>query len=682
MSLSPLGVLTCSACILVSTQVAAANKDIESLLALSLEELMQVEIYTASQETETVAESPAIVSVITAEQLKQWGIINLHDAFSLLPGIVKNETYLGQTTQTFRGVTPGLFDNKSLYMINGHPSYESLFGSTLLDYIPIEIIARIEVVRSPASVLYGTNAISGVINIITKQGSDQDDTLALRGGSNSHKYGSVVHHSEHLSMAASVQRDAGYQFSGSNDEFNNPVDMDYRYDVENLFIDGYGDDWRVNVGFFDREKALYGVNPWVWHNGIFETYVGYLDANKKWSVNSGEFNVWLRYDISDKDIHVGAFPYPGDLNDCRAFNIPTTPIDPCVQSNPDGRLDTRSTIYNQVERYSLELQFKDRINEKLGYILGGTVEVQKADPLVFRYDSDNALNRMAIADSHDTDTSALYGQLKYNYDRDTIFIAGVRGEDNSEAGSSGLMPRLGVTRQIIPGTYIKLLYSEAFRTPMFIEKYVQLQNVLIGNENLRRETIKTFELGLDSQINQHNDIQLALFTLDLDDEILRFPQPAPSQAAEYRNGAGREMQGIEVEWKSIITDKLQLILNASYVDGKDKSLKQNDAPFIANQTANAILTYYLNKNWSATLTSQYVGVRDYVLATTGERNSIDSYQLYNFSTVYRLRQHEIRLIINNLGNQDYSYPEPVRRRVTSIPGGDGRSAYLQYQYSF
>jgi iron complex outermembrane receptor protein len=620
--------------------------------------------------------------VITAKQLKQWGIISLHDVLSLLPGIAKNETYLGQTTQTFRGVTPGLFDNKSLYMINGHPSYESLFGSTLLDYIPIEMVARIEVVRSPASVLYGTNAISGVINIITKQGSDQDNTLSVRGGSHSHKYGSLVHHSEHLSMAASVQRDAGYSFSGTDDEFGNPVNMDYRYDVENLFIDGYGKDWRVNVGFFDREKALYGINPWVWHNGVFETYVGYLDANKKWKMHSGEINMWLRYDVSDKDIHVGAFPYPGDLNDCRALNIPTTPVDPCVQSNPDGRLDTASTVYNQVERYSLELQFKDRINEQLSYILGGTVELQKSDPLIFLYDSDNSLNRPAISDSHDADTSALYGQLKYRLDGDTIMIAGVRGEDNSEAGSSGLMPRLGLTHQVIPGTYIKLLYSEAFRTPVFIEKYVQLQDVLIGDTSLRRETIKTFELGVDSQLNKRNDIQLALFALELEDEILRFPLPAPSPAAEYGNGAGKQMQGIEVEWKSIVSDKLQLILNASYVDGEDKSLDENDAPYIANKTANAILTYYLNNNWSATLTSQYVGPRDYVLATTGERHSIGSYQLFNFSTVYRMHQHELRLILNNLGDEAYSYPEPVRRRVAAIPGGPGSTAYVQYQYSF
>lgn len=238
-----------------------SHSDNEDLFSLSLQELIQVEVYAASQETETAAESAAIISVITAKQLNEWGIINLHDVKSFVPGIVKSETYLGQTTQTFRGVTPGIFNNKYLYLINGHPSYESLFGSTLLDYIPIELVERIEVVRSPASVLYGTNAVSGVINIITKQGAENENLATFRVGSNSHGYGSIVHHSKNLTMSASMQKDDGYNYNGTKDEVGNDVNLDYQYDLKNIFIDSYSDSWRINAAFFAREKALYGVNP-------------------------------------------------------------------------------------------------------------------------------------------------------------------------------------------------------------------------------------------------------------------------------------------------------------------------------------------------------------------------------------------------------------------------------------
>ncbi len=658
---------------------AATDKDIEALFSLSLEELMEVEIYTASQESETAAESPATISVITAEQLNQWGIINLHDAISFLPGIVKNETYIGQTTQTFRGINPGLFNNKSLYLINGHPSYESLFGSTLLDYIPLEMVERIEVVRSPASVLYGTNAMSGVINIITKQGTENSNDATVRAGSHSHKYGSIVYHTNNLSMAASVKRDDGYDYSGTLDEAGNPVDMDYRYDVDNIFIDGYGEDWRINAAIFDREKAFLGINPWVWHQGIFETYVGYIDANKKYRFDTSELNIWLRYDVSDKDIHTSNFPLPGTAAECSFYNVSNvSPVCPA----PGSPADTASTVYNKVERYSLEVQYKDQVNENLSYIVGSSFESQDSDPLVFLYDADNSLNRTAIDSSQDTQTTAIYGQVKYRANEDTILVAGVRGEDNSEAGTSDLMPRLGVTYQVKPQTYIKLLYSEAFRTPMFIEKYVQLPGVLLGDENLDRETIKTYELGLDANLDENNQIQISLFSICLEDEILRFPLGPPDPTAEYRNGVGKEMQGIEAEWKSIVSEKLELILNASYVDGDDDSLMEDDAPYIANFASNVMITYHLASHWNASLTAQYIGEQDYVLASTSTRGTIDDYTLINLSSTYRIDQHALRLILHNITDEKYTYPEPVRRNIADVPGGPEFSAYVEYSYSF
>ena len=666
---------------LLFSNPALCHSDDDDLFSLSLQELIQVEVYTASQAAETAAESAAIISVITSKQLKEWGVINLHDVMSFVPGIVTSETYLGQTTQTFRGVTPGLFNNKSLYLINGHPSYESLFGSALLDYIPIELVERIEVVRSPASVLYGTNAISGVINIITKQGEGNNSLATLRVGDNSHAYGSIVHHSKNLTMAASLQKDDGYNYAGTKDEFGNEVDLDYQYDFENLFIDSYGVDWRVNVSFFKREKALFGVNPWVWQNGVFDTHVGYLDANKKYKFNTAELNLWLRYDVSDKEIYSGEFPYPASLVDCRAYNIPTVPSDPCVLSNRQNRTDTSSVVINNVHRGTFEVQLKDEISEGFNYILGVNFEHQKSDPLLIKYVSDGEINRPAYSDDKKTHTVAAYSQVMYKQNDDTRYIIGLRGENNAESDNSGLLPRLGVTHQIVPDTYLKFLYSEAFRAPMFVEKSVNLQNVLLGDNNLNRETIKTFEIGLDSQINKKNQLQVAVYMLDLEDEILRFPS-ATSPATEYVNGAGKEMQGVEVEWRSILTDKFELILNASYVDGEDKSLNEVDAPLIANEIANAILTYRIASHWNVTFSSQYIGEKDVVSSLTNERSTLDSYQLFNFATVYKAKQHAMRLILNNLTDEEYSYPEPVRRKVTDVPGGAEFSAYAEYQYSF
>lgn len=652
----------------------------DELMGLSFKDLMQVEIYTASQQTEKASESVSVTSVITAQQLKNWGITNIHDVLSLLPGIVKNETYLSQTTQTFRGVTPGIFNNKSLYLINGHPAYESLFGSTLADYIPVEIIERIEVVRSPASVLYGTNAISGVINIITRQ-ADDSSSVTVRAGSHDHKYANISHLDKGLSVSASIQRDDGYDYSDTLDEWNNPVDFPYRNDLENLFVDSYGDDWRINLGYFNQSKAKFGINPWVWQQGDFDTYSAYIDLNKNFTFDSANLNIWLRYDVSDKDIHAGEFPFP---QDCSAYILPAGP---CAGSNPGNR-DTNSTVMNTVERYSLEVQLKDNINQQLDYIVGASTHTEKLDPLLFIYDEDGIINPNGapISDSQESTTTAVYAQLKYQPYNDLILMAGVRGEDEDDSGSSGLVPRLGLSYQFKPDTYFKAMYSEAYRTPVFIEKYVLLDGVLFGNPDLKREKIKTLELALDTQINPENNLQLTLFTLDFENEILRVPQAAPSTAAEYINGNGKEMSGLEIEWKSVF-NHLEVIANASHTRGKDNSLNEDDAPFIAENTANLILSYRINRQWRTSLTSQYIGEKETVFTrlqtpATVERQTIDSYVLTNFNVRYTHKQHELQLILNNIFDTEYTYPEPVRLNIPEVPGGPGSTAYLVYGYAF
>lgn len=215
---------------------------------------------------------------------------------------------------------------------------------------------------------------------------------------------------------------------------------------------------------------------------------------------------------------------------------------------------------------------------------------------------------------------------------------------------------------------------------MFIEKYVALANVLQGDEDLSRETIKTYEAGIESQLNQNNQLQLTLYNLELENEILRFPLPNSTETV-YMNGDGKTMHGVEAEWKSIFLQDYELILNAAYLGGKDKSLNEDDAPFIANESANAILTYYASKQLNMSLTAQHIGKKD-TLLDTGERGSIDAYTLINLAATYRQKAHEIRLILNNITDEDYNYPEPVRRKVNAIPGGAGFSSYLQYSYSF
>jgi|GEM_PF-2748756 len=668
-----------SVCLLVAMLATHRSHAHEpDLLSLSLEELMKIEVVTASQYPETPGKSASIISVITARQLQEWGIRRLEDALPLLPGVVKSTTYLGQETFTIRGITPGLFNNKSLLLINGHPSYESLFGSTLSQFIAIQAIERIEVLRSPASVLYGTNAMSGVINIITKQSDTNYTDATIQAGSNHHVYANVTHAHSGLTVSASGQNDNGYNYTGTLDEFGNRVNMDYRDDYTNLFIDAYDTDWRINLAWFQQKKAMYGINPWVWQNGIFEHDGSYLDLNRRFQLHTGEINVWLRYDLSNRDIHAGEFPFPGSTSDCASYNIP---VSLCTNANPSSR-DAHSTVTNQVERYTLEVNYKNQPQKYIQYVYGANAEIQKSQPLLFNYDTDGAVNPNGapITDAQETRTVSAYGQVNYHASDAASLVAGIRVENNSDAGSSSIIPRIGITYQVRPDTYLKALYSQAYRTPVFIEKYVYLQNVLFGNENLKREKIQTLELGMDSRLNVANTLQLTLFHVNLDDEILRQPV-ANSIATEYVNAAGKTMYGLEFEWRSILHNNFEMIFNGSLTQGEDDSLGASDASYIANHSANLILTYHINQQYTAALTNQYVGRIDYLL-TDASSGSIDAYDIVCLTFNYEQGQHKLQLSIENLLDEKYSYPEPVRRNIPDVPGGTDRAVYLSYSYRF
>lgn len=642
---------------------------------------MNINVYTASQEVEKAAKSASVTSVITAKQLKQWGVLDLYEALSFLPGIVKNETYMGYSVLTFRGVTPGLFNNKALFMINGHPVYENLFGSSHLEYIPVDMVERIEVVRNPASVLYGTQASSGVVNVITRQNSDNQ--LAVRAGSNNHGMASVSYFDDKLSMGASLQRDDGYPFTGTNDEFGNPVDFDYQDDYQNIFVDMHQEDWRINGAYYKQDSARYGFNPWVWLNGINETESYYLDLNKNFDMGTGELNIWLRLDNMDKNYHAGQFPFPAD---CSSYNnIPTLL---CNNTNQSNLSDTTTDLFNTIKRQTLEVQFKERVSDQLSYIAGGSIENAETTPLTFIYLADGSINPNAgFPDSHVSKTAALYGQLKYSINENLDTIFGLRAEKNDDAGYSGAVPRIGVTYQIQPDIYLKALYSEAYRTPVFIEKYAYTPNFLFGDINLEREKIQTLELGVDATINNTNTLQIALYQLHLKNEITRRPSIASPPASEYYNAEGRIMHGVEFDWKSIVSDKLELILNSAYMTGEDETQKElqpttvSDAPFIANTTLNLVITYKINNNWSSSLSNQYVGSKEYVLSNNTE-GEIDAYNISNLVIQFKKNQHAVDFKLRNIFDEEYIYPEPVRRNITGIPGGSGVAGYLQYTYNY
>ncbi|HEU6448158.1 MAG TPA: TonB-dependent receptor [Verrucomicrobiae bacterium] len=164
------------------TDSDTVTNDISSL---SIEQLMDIKV-TILGPTESVSKTPAAVSVLTADDIKRSGAMNIPEALRLVPGLDVAQVDSGQWAISSRGFND-VFANKLLVLEDGRQLYTPLFSGVTWDAeegTMLDNIDHIEVVRGPGATLWGANAVNGVINIISKNAADTQGVLFNAGGGN------------------------------------------------------------------------------------------------------------------------------------------------------------------------------------------------------------------------------------------------------------------------------------------------------------------------------------------------------------------------------------------------------------------------------------------------------------------------------------------------------------------
>jgi outer membrane receptor for ferrienterochelin and colicin len=153
---------------------------------MDLESLSSIKVTTASKFSEKLSDAPSVMSVITSDELRRFGGMSLREVLEQVAGLT-----LSNASASDRGmVAVGGDQNEGhiLYLINGRPVREVLQGGSSADLLasfPVNILERVEVIKGPGSVLYGSDAVAGVINLITKKAVGKDfhlSTAAEPGG--------------------------------------------------------------------------------------------------------------------------------------------------------------------------------------------------------------------------------------------------------------------------------------------------------------------------------------------------------------------------------------------------------------------------------------------------------------------------------------------------------------------
>lgn len=146
-----------------------------------LSRLEQELVTVVSRYAQAARKAPSIVTVVSAREIEEHGWRTVSDVLRGLPGIYVWASEEGRDLATFRGIVSS-DNNKILLLVDGQPWYDGAYTHAWIDaWLPISNVKQIEVIKGPGSAIYGTNAFSGVINVVTYGAEDLEGAHALPG---------------------------------------------------------------------------------------------------------------------------------------------------------------------------------------------------------------------------------------------------------------------------------------------------------------------------------------------------------------------------------------------------------------------------------------------------------------------------------------------------------------------
>jgi iron complex outermembrane receptor protein len=188
--------LACELMLALSAIIAAQAQSAQTdLTALNIEDLMNVDVTSAGKKQQKLSNVPAAIFVISREDIRRSGALNIPDLLRMVPGLEVAQVNPSTWAISARGFN-GQYADKLLVLIDGRTVYTPTFSGVFWDAqdIPLDFIERIEVIRGPGATVWGTNAVNGVINIITRSAHDtQRGMVTANGGTLEHIGGVAVY---------------------------------------------------------------------------------------------------------------------------------------------------------------------------------------------------------------------------------------------------------------------------------------------------------------------------------------------------------------------------------------------------------------------------------------------------------------------------------------------------------
>lgn len=650
-------VILCSAALFLLFCSVSQGQNSADLTGRSLQDLMNIKVYSASRYSQLVSEAPASVTVISRDQIERGGYRTLADILRSVRGFYvsydRQYSYLG-----VRGFSDsGDYNTRVLLMVDGHRMNDAIYEQAMLGtefVLDVGTIERVEITRGPSSSLYGTNAVFAVVNVITRKASDVNG-LEMEGGLGTlNTYRGRITYGGSFAGVNAMMSGSFYGSKGNKylyyPEYDSPttnngiashVDDDQALNLLGTFST-HG--FRLQAAYSDREKG----DPTGSFGDVFNSALnrerdgrGYLDLRYERTIGETTLTGRTYYDryVNDGTFFQDESPDPDILN-----------LDFGRGESWGAEFQAVSTLLN---RYKVVGGFEYRNDfrqEMLNY---------DVNPFSYYTKSD-----------HPSFVAAPYIEAEIPLTPRFSLAPSLRADYNPRVGWM-TSPRAAINYAFTNKSRAKLIYGESFRSPNSYEMYY-----LEGQKPLRSERITTWEGDLDQELNSHLSASLSIFHNNTDDFI------AIAQddywGSVFVNEGRQTLAGVEAEIRGRWVNGMATTLSYS------NNFVQKDVDgAVPENSPKHVGTMYLSvpvfqQKVFATVDTQYLSHR---MTIHDER--VSPYAIVNLTLLGKHigRNLDLSFSVDNLLNKRYSDPGAQQHLQNSIQQ-DGRNLRGKLVWTF
>ena len=630
---------------------AGSDQNLENTLdTLDLESLLNLKVTTASKFKQDLSDAPGVLAVVSKDELTRFGGSTLREILERVPGLAGTSAHFtDRSLVASRGDQTKINGGHILYLINGRPTREVLEGGVvtdLLESFPVNALERIEVIKGPGSVLYGSNAFSAVVNLITSDSRGNKIRATAAAG---------PENASAMSADATLQRgDLRILVAGQSHK-RSDWRTTYRFPfVDPLFPEASSVSSQ-DVSLRDRSAGMY------------------LQADYKSLTFMSSFTEWhgpsfVRGTVGENRWRRGfadlGYGFKASDTWNMNFNATYTRTTLSVPSFPFIGRDSNEVVLEWTN--TMSPTFRDSLTFGALYsYVSGQENYYGVTPGI------------TISEGRRPGAAA-YAQLDHELRDNLKLIGGIQA--NKVRGSAlSLVPRGGAIWNATKRVSVKALYSKAFRAPSINETGLNHPG-LEGTSGLKPEKVGTFDLQVSYQGKRFQTGINYFFSKQTDSIVI----DTSTARWKYRNLGEATFQGVELQEKYYFKKDLFVSGSVLYQTNWDETGAHNVTP-IANFGARAGVSYQSDNGFTASLFDTYQGHLDEVGSTVnppaGSYHLLSSYLRYDISRYVGGKGLALFLRGDNLTNRQIWMPDWGGNSGDTIPVNRGRALLFGFEIS-